>query len=337
VKLTRSTRNRVAALVAIGALSLTACGSQAADSAEDSNGNAEGAATVEVTDMAGTTHTVPADPSSVVATDNRVFRTLAQWDVDLSAAPVDLMPEDMDVLEKYTQNEDLLNIGNHREPDMEMVTAAQPDLVINGQRFSQHGEAIADAIDDGVPVVDTNIDTESGAIDEEFRDQITLLGETFGHEEDAEALIAEFDEALERAKEAYDPEVSVTGLITSGGDINYSAPTTGRAIGPLYDILELTPALEDDGSTDHMGDDISVEAIASANPEFLIVMDRDAAVGDGTSAGAKELIEESEALQNVPAVENDNIYYMPADFYVAEDIQNYTTVLNELADMWSEE
>ena len=98
----------------------------------------------------------------------------------------------------------------------------------------------------------------------------------------------------------------------------------------------MTPALEDEGSSDHQGDDISVEAIASANPEFLIVMDRDAAVGDGTSAGAKELIEESEALQDVPAVANDNIYYMPADFYVAEDIQNYTTVLNELADMWSE-
>lgn len=329
------TRYRVAGLIAIGALGLSACSSPEADSAGEADGSAEDGATVEVTDMAGTTHTVPAEPESVVATDNRVFRTLAEWDVDLSAAPVDLMPDDMEVLEKYTKNEDILNIGNHREPNMEMVTAAQPDLVINGQRFSQHGEAIADAIDEGTPIVDTDIDTESGAIDEEFRDQITLLGETFGRQDEASDLIAEFDKALESAKEAYDPEMTVAGLITSGGDINYSAPTTGRAIGPLYDILELTPALDDDGSTDHMGDDISVEAIAAANPDFLIVMDRDAAVGDGTSASAKELIEESEALQNVPAVENDNIYYMPADFYVAEDIQNHTVVLNDLADMWS--
>ena len=330
------TRNRVAALIAIGALGLSACGTSDADTTEEANGNAEDAGTVEVTDMAGTTHTVPSEPTSVVATDNRVFRTLAEWDVELSAAPVELMPASMEVLEKYTQNEDILNIGNHREPDMEMITASEPDLVINGQRFSQHGDAIADAIDEGVPIVNTDIDVESGAIDQEFRDQIALLGDVFGHQDEASELVAEFDEALERAQEAYDPEVSVTGLITAGGDINYSAPTTGRAIGPLYDILELTPALEDDGSDDHMGDDISVEAIASSNPEFLIVMDRDAAVGDGTSAGAKELIEESEALQNVPAVENDNIYYMPADFYVAEDIQNYTVVLNELADMWSE-
>ena len=336
MKLTGLTRTRVAAFLAAGALGLSACGTSDAGTSEEANGNAEDSSTVEVTDMVGTDHSVPADPSSVVATDNRTFRTLAQWDVDLAAAPVDLMPADMEVLEKYTQNEELLNIGNHREPDMEMVIAAEPDLVINGQRFSQHEEAITEAVGDEVPIVNTDIDTESGAIDEEFRNQITLLGEVFGHEDDADALIADFDEALERAQEVYDPEVEVAGLITSGGDINYSAPTTGRAIGPLYDILELTPALEDDGSNVDTGDDISVEAIAAANPEFLIVMDRDAAVGDGTSAGAKELIEESEALKNVPAVENDNIYYMPADFYVAEDIQNYTVVLNELADMWSE-
>ena len=336
MKLTGLTRTRVAAFLAAGALGLSACGTSDAGTSEEASGNAEDSSTVEVTDMVGTDHSVPADPSSVVATDNRTFRTLAQWDVDLAAAPVDLMPADMEVLEKYTQNEELLNIGNHREPDMEMVIAAEPDLVINGQRFSQHEEAITEAVGDDVPIVNTDIDTESGAIDEEFRNQITLLGEVFGHEDDADALIADFDEALERAQEAYDPEVEVAGLITSGGDINYSAPTTGRAIGPLYDILELTPALEDDGSNVDTGDDISVEAIAAANPEFLIVMDRDAAVGDGTSAGAKELIEESEALKNVPAVENDNIYYMPADFYVAEDIQNYTVVLNELADMWSE-
>lgn len=330
------TRTSLVALFAVGALGLSACGTSGAEEAGGDNADGANGDTIEVTDMAGDSHEVPAEPTSVVATDNRVFRTLAEWDIDLSAAPVDLMPDNLDVVQKYTESEDVLNIGNHREPNMEMVTAAEPDLVINGQRFSQHAEDIANAMDDGVPIVNTDVETETGEIDQQFRDQITLLGEVFSHEDEADQLVSEFDEALERAQEAYDPEMSVTGLVTSGGDINYAAPTTGRAVGPLYDILELTPALEDDGSSDHQGDDISVEAIAAANPDYLIVMDRDAAVGDDDSAGAKELIEESEALQDVPAVENDNIYYMPADFYVTEDIQNYTTVLNDLADDWSE-
>ena len=327
------TRTSLAALIAVGALGLNACGSADAENADAENGNGD---TVEVTDMAGDTHAVPQEPTSVVATDNRIFRTLAEWDIELSAAPVDLMADDLEATQKYTQSEDILNIGNHREPDVEMVTAAQPDLVLNGQRFTQHAEDIAGAIDDGVPIVDTNVETETGEIDQEFRDQITLLGEVFGNQDEAEELIGDFDEALERAQEAYDSDVTVTGLVTSGGDINYAAPTTGRAIGPLYDIIDMTPALDDDGSSDHTGDDISVEAIASANPDYLIVLDRDAAAGDGTSASAQELIEESEALQDVPAVANDNIYYMPGDFYVTEDIQNYTTILNDLADEWSE-
>lgn len=327
------TRTGLAAFVAVGALGLNACGSSDGDTSE---AGAENAETIEVTDMADETHTIPVEPASVIATDNRIFRTLAQWDVDLSAAPIELMPTDMEILEKYTNNDDILNMGNHREPDMEMVTAAEPDLVLNGQRFTQHAEDIANAAADDVPIVNTDIETETGEIDQEFRDQTALLGEVFGEQDAADELIADFDEALERAQEAYDPDMTVTGLVTSGGDINYAAPTTGRAVGPLYDILEMTPALDDEGSNDHKGDDISVEAIASANPDFMIVMDRDAAVGDGSSAGAKELIEESEALQDVPAVKNDNIYYMPGDFYIAEDIQNHTTILNDLADQWSE-
>ena len=121
------------------------------------------------------------------------------------------------------------------------------------------------------------------------------------------------------------------GVITSGGDINYAAPGTGRTLGPAFDELGLTPALEvEDATEDHQGDDISVEAIAASKPDWLIVMDRDAAIGEA-NATAKELIEKSEALKDVPAVKEGHIVYLPQDFYVAEDIQNYTTVMDDLA------
>ena len=59
-----------------------------------------------------------------------------------------------------------------------------------------------------------------------------------------------------------------------------------------------------------------------------------AATGEGDTT-AKELIEQSEALQDVPAVKEGNIVYLPQDFYVAEDIQNYTTVMEDLADAFA--
>lgn len=332
------TRLGVMAFVTAAALGLTACGG---DASGDGAGDAEatttesaaaegGEAASDVTDMSGNTVELPADPQSIVATDNRIFGTLADWGVELTAAPVDLMPEN-DQLAAYHENSDIVNLGNHREPDMEGVVAVEPDLILNGQRFTQYAEDLQELAPDAA-FVDTNIDIEANPLDEQLRELTTLLGEVFGQRDSAEQLIADFDESIERAQAAYNEEWTVAGLITTGGDINYSAPSTGRAVGPVFDVLDLTPALEQDGSTNHQGDDISVEAIADANPEWLIVLDRDAGTGDAQANSAEELLEESEALQNVPAIQEGNIVYLNPDFYTAEDIQHYTELFNDLAD-----
>ena len=64
--------------------------------------------------------------------------------------------------------------------------------------------------------------------------------------------------------------------------------------------LDLTPAVEiDNTSSDHKGDEIFVEAIAKANPKYLLVLDRDAAtIKDGEeSIPASDVIEGSQAWQ----------------------------------------
>ena len=68
--------------------------------------------------------------------------------------------------------------------------------------------------------------------------------------------------------------------------------------------MDWTPALEVQGSTSgHQGDDVSVEAIAQTNPDWLFVLDRDAAISDAaTSAPAQDVIAKSPALQNTTAV-----------------------------------
>ncbi|MGM7668637.1 siderophore ABC transporter substrate-binding protein [Microbacterium sp. A93] len=335
---TTNRRLGLAALVTTAALSLTACGAGAGTTGETSpaSSSAGGSASaeaqsfpVDVTDMSGTDVSIES-ADAVIATDNRIFRTLEDWGVELAAAPLGLMNEDT---VDYPSDDSILDLGSHREPNMEGFVEAQPDLVLNGQRFSAMAEEIKPLIGEAA-FVDTNV-VEGEPLDGELRRLTTLLGDVFGQQAAAETLISDFDTAIEDAKGAYDPEQSVVGLIATGGDLSYAAPSTGRAIGPVFDMLELTPALERDGSSNHQGDDISVEAIAEANPDWLLVMDRDAAVSASEEEGyqpAAELIENSEALQEVTAVKEGNIVYLPADFYVHEDIQNYTTFLNDLAE-----
>ncbi|MGO1515872.1 MAG: siderophore ABC transporter substrate-binding protein [Arthrobacter sp.] len=318
-----SLKLRLGALLGASALALTACGGSS-----DAPSTASDASTVSVEDNNGT-QTVPNPPSSVVATDNRTFETLSDWGVELTAGAVALMPETID----YTKDDSIVDLGNHREPDLEAVVAAEPDLIVNGQRFAQYHEDFASLVPDATIL---ELDPrEDEPFDAELKRQTEVLGEVFGKQDEAQKINDDFDAAIERAKAAYDDSDEVMAVITSGGDIGYSAPSNGRTLGPVFDMLDLTPALEvDDASDDHQGDDISVEAIADSNPDWILAMDRDAAIAadDADYQPANELLTSSDALGNVTAVKDGNVIYMPADTYTNEGIQTYTEFLNTFAD-----
>ncbi|MET3860346.1 iron complex transport system substrate-binding protein [Dietzia sp. 2505] len=323
-----STRLRIGAAVSALALGLTACTS---DGSEVTSAATEGeTSTIEVEDNNGT-QTVTVPPRSVVATDNRLFETLSDWGVPLSAAPVTLMPDTI----AYKLDESIVDLGNHREPDLEAVVAADPDLIINGQRFADYRGDFTRLVPQAT-VIDLD-PREDQPFDEELKRQVTVLGEIFDKQEEAGQLVADFDASIERVRAAYRDGDSVMALITSGGDIGYVTPGTGRTLGPLFDIFGFEPSLDiDEGSDNHQGDDISVEAIADSNPDIILAMDRDAAIAAEAESPAyrpaNELLSTSQALQRVTAVRDGNIVYMPADTYTNESIQTYTEFFNSLAD-----
>ncbi|WP_432511009.1 siderophore ABC transporter substrate-binding protein [Kineococcus sp. SYSU DK001] len=317
---------RLVSAGALAALTLTAC---SGTPAAEETAAAAGATSVTVQDNHGS-RTVELPATSVVATDNSTFETLDSWGVELSAAAVSLMPETI----SYTQDPSIVDLGTHREPDLEAVVAADPDLVVNGGRFAQYREDLARLVPDATIV---EVDPRDGQpLDAELKRGTTVMGELFGHQDEAKALNDALDASIARVEAAYDPATTVMGLIVSGGEIGYVAPSVGRTIGPMFDILGLTPALQvPEGSDDHQGDDISVEAIAASNPGLVIVMDRDAAVAAAREPGytpATQVIEGSQALQGVSAVQTGNVVYLPADTYTNEGIQTYTEFFNTLAD-----
>lgn len=319
-----------AAFGAVSLLALAGCSSAPADD-EAPETAAEDYYPITVTDMAGNEVTIES-AESVAITDNRFFQLAADWDLPISVAPRDLMsPEN-----PLADDEEILNIGTHSEPDFEQIVAADPDLVINGYRFSgeENAQGVQDAAPDAAFVEMTGPEDQS--VDEYVAESLTLMGEVFDRKDEAAALIEEFQAAVDGAKAAYDADSTVMGLITSGGEINYANPIDGRGSSIFFDLLDLTPALDAEGSENHTGDSVSLEALAGANADHLIVLDRDAAVGEGEVTPALDLINSSAALANVPAVTNESIYVFPADYYLTEDVFAYTTVLNGLADLFAQ-
>lgn len=292
----------------------------------EGDASAEGE-TITIEDAQGTVE-VPRDPRTVVALNNRDFTTLARMGVELAAAPVALMG-DGSLWPRYA---DVADVGNHREPNLEQVIAANPELIITGSRF---GTFYDDLVRDnpGAVVIDTTPDATSEDVGADLKHFTEALGRIFEAEDEAGTIIEAYDEAVASAREAYDGQSTVMGLITSGNAIQYAAPVDGRSVGPLFPILDLVPAIEQAAEDATHGDEISVEAIADADPDWIIVLDRDGATSaaqDGYQP-AQEIIGESEALQNVTAVAEGQVIYLEPSFYLTEDIHAYTALFEQIA------
>lgn len=314
----------LAALPLALALGLTACGGSGDSDSQSSSGETD---SIEVEDNFGT-ETVALPPQNVVATDNRTFETLCEWDVELAAAPKPLLPETVECW----QGDDVVDIGNHREPDLEAIAGVEPSLVVNGQRFGDYHDQIAELVPDAAIVEFEPREGED--FFEELKRQTSAIGEIFDKTSEADSLNGGLDDAAQRVSDSYQEGDTVMAVNVSGGEIGYIAPGVGRTFGPLFDEFGFTPALEVEGaSDDHQGDDISVEAIASANPDWLLVLDRDAGVKSITdSPEALSVINDSAPLKNVTAVKDGHVYVAPADTYTNESIYTYTEILNQISE-----
>ncbi|NMA69431.1 MAG: siderophore ABC transporter substrate-binding protein [Desulfitobacterium sp.] len=328
---------KIMVVTAVFALLLTGCANSnngnAGNAGDTSNPEAEVVETVEITDVHGKV-TVPVNPKYVVALDNRTFETLADWGIELAAVPKGVMPADS----PYVKDDSVQDIGNHREPNLEIIAAVDPELVIVGQRFATFYEDIKKIVPNAA-VIDLNFDvSESAASPGEnlvngLKESTLALGQIFDKNKEAEELVAKFDAAIASTKSAYNGEDTIMSVVVSGGNIGFSAPKTGRVWGPMYEIFDWVPALTvDNASSDHQGDEVSVEAIAQSNPDWIFVLDRDAAVSSTTDAvPAQDVIDNSPALKNTTAVTKGQILYAPNDTYTNESIQTYLELFEKIA------
>ena len=324
------TTTSLAAIAAIAALGLAACSSGATSSSQSTTSSASEATQTSSVSIEANDGTVDIKlpVTRAASLDNRTFEVLAQWNVPLVAAPKKLIPS---TITAYN-GDDIADVGMHRDPNLEALVAAEPDLIISGQRFSKFDAQIKELAPD-VPLI--NLEPREGQpFDKELIREVTELGEIFGKQDEAKKLVDDFNASIERAKKAYDGSSTVMAVDVSGGNIGYVAPGKGRTWGPVFDLLGLKPALEVEGATDsHTGDDISVEAIAEANPAWIFVLDRDAAITkDGSNTPAETVINGNAALQNVAALQNKHVVYAPGDTYTNESIITYTEIFNSIAD-----
>lgn len=264
-------------------------------------------------------HVFASVPQKVLVFDLASLDTLDALGVEVAGVPGSNVP---DYLSKY-HADSYLKIGSLFEPDYETVSAAKPDLIIVGGRSAAKRAKLSEI----APTIDMTVSGEN-FLATSIAD-VRELGLIFGKVAEAEALIADIDAASARVKAQADKAGSVMMLMVNGGKLTAYGP--GSRFGWLHDDLGLSPAVEDLKPTPH-GEAISHEYILTADPDWLFVLDRDAAVGRAGKS-AQQVLDNPLVAASKAAKSGHIVYIDPVRWYlIGNGGSALKTVIEEVAD-----
>ena len=158
------------------------------------------------------------------------------------------------------------------------------------------------------------------------------LGKLTGKEVEAEKLISDLNNKIAHVKKAIKGKGNGLVIMTNGSKI--SAFSAGSRFGWFHDYLDLPEAVSAIAIKDH-GDAISFEFIAKANPDWLIVIDRGAAVG-AKGESAKQTLDNELVTDTTAWKKGQVVYLNSADIYIAGGgYQSISTTLEILAEAFN--
>lgn len=199
-------------------------------------------------------------------------------------------------------------VGTLFEPDFETVAALEPDLIIvAGRSAPQH-----DALSAIAPVIDMTI-TGDEALTDQALNRLEAYGALFGREDMAADLADTLHASLEAAREAAPDNEDMLVVMTNGPKISAYGP--GSRFGWLHSDLGMTPTAPDLDTADH-GAAISFEFIHETDPDWMLVIDRAAAIGE-TGASARQTLDNALVAETTAWTEEQIVFLDPVAMYIA--------------------
>jgi iron complex transport system substrate-binding protein len=263
-------------------------------------------AAVTVTHSLGTV-SVPYNPRRVAILDLSVLDMLDAFGLGDRVVGV---PKGSTVsyLASYNNNPGLTNLGNLKEVDMEKLNSSEPDVIFIGGRLA----AEYDNLSKIAPVVLSTIDNRAGYMTS-FKRNAETIASIFGMESRAKELVAGFDARLGALAAASKGKTAIVTLVTSG---SVNTLGNGGRCSIISNEAGFTNLAADVKSTH--GDSASFELLLDRNPDYIFVLDRDAAINAEGSKTAKEVLE-NDLVKRTDAFKKGRIVYLSSDaWYLAE-------------------
>lgn len=201
-------------LACVMALSLTACVDQhPEDSIEPEN--------------SGT-----AEETRIVATSNATLHICDRLGLDLAGIPTTTG----EVPERY---QGLPEIGTAMAPDVEQIALLEPTDVIGPDTLKENIEPTYQAA--GVPYTWIDLQSVQG-----MYDSISMLGEKYGVEDEADAMIAEYEATMAEFEKAIEGKTPPKVLVLMGLPGAYIECTPNSYVGSLVELAGAESVAQDD-------------------------------------------------------------------------------------------
>lgn len=320
------------AVAVASSLALAACGAGGTSSAPETTETATeaaGAFPATITHNAGET-TIESQPKSIVVLDMAALDTIdALGAGDLvTGVPVKSVPTWLKD-DQGTDYSTLENVGTLKEPDVEAIAKLNPDLVVVGARSAK----FYDELSKNFTTIDASVPWDKDGYSQRAAESVEMLATAVGKgERGAElkdellAKIAEYKAEAEKSERG-----TAMVLMTNGGEVSMHGPQSRWA--PIYDVFGFKPVTEGEAEEGHKGQKISFETVRELAPDYIFVIDRDAAIGNTEAGTTAQQVLDNDLVNETPAAKNGHIVYLsPERWYVVmTGASNFMAELEELA------
>ncbi len=203
-------------------------------------------------------------------------------------------------------NEKFKNVGDLKEQSLEKINDIAPDLIIASKRQ----EKMVDKFKEIAPVF--FIDNDYKNYYDSFQQNVIALGQIFDKESIAKEKLKVLETVVSQvAKDAKDK----TALLVLVNESKISAFGDGSRYGMVYQKYGFQPIDPTIKSSTH-GQSVGFEYILEKNPDFLLVVDRTAAI-TGKANNAQKVLD-NDIIKQTKAYKNGHIVYLDAaNWYLA--------------------
>ena len=254
--------------------------------------------------------TVPANPKRIAILDMASLDILNSLGV--SDRVVGSATTKLPYLSDIVNAENVANLGTIKEADLEAVMACEPDVIFIGGRLSKNYDALSEI----APVVYLSTDSELGVV-ESVRKNAGIVASMFGLEDKVDELMSGFDARIATLAEAAKDKTAIVGMCTSGSfnvmGNDGRCSLIGREIG--FENVGVDANID----TATHGNEASFEFVVKQNPQYIFVLDRDAAINAEGAQLARDIME-NELVMGLDAYKEGHVVYLanPAVWYTAE-------------------